>query len=318
MTGASGTHVKVAVVGVGAVGSTFAYTLMQSGLAQEIVLIDKDTARAEGEAMDLSHGLPFTPPVAISAGTYADCADAGVVVIAAGAAQKPGESRLDLIARNSGICRSVMDGVLEQTRRAVIVMVTNPVDVLTYDAIRHSGLPWQQVFGSGTVLDSSRFRYLLSKHCEVDSRNVHAYILGEHGDTEVAAWSLTHLAGMQIDKYCELCGCGNHEDRRAKIVEEVRNSAYHLIESKGFTNYGIGQALLRIVGAVVRDEHSVLTVSSLVNGYAGISDVCLSVPCVVGRQGIIRQILPDLPEEEREGLRASAAKLKKVQESIAG
>jgi len=315
MAGGSVSHVKVVVVGTGAVGSTFAYTLMGSGLANEIILVDKDRARAEGEAMDLSHCLPFTPPVAIRAGDYQDCREADVIVIAAGASQAPGKSRMDLIGRNSTICRAVMDGILEHTRSAVIIMVTNPVDVLTYAALRHSGLPWQQVFGSGTVLDSARFRYQLSKHCKVDARNVHGYILGEHGDSEVAAWSLTHLAGMQIDAYCELYACCNHREQRGQIVEEVRSSAYHLIESKGFTNYGIGQALLRIVGAVVRDEHSVLSVSSLVNGYLGISDVCLSIPCVVGRKGVERQLLADLPEDEREGLRASAAKLKAIQDA---
>lgn len=317
MTGKSLNHVKVVIIGAGAVGSTFGYTLMGSGLANEIILIDKDKAKAEGEAMDLSHGLPFTPPVAISAGDYPDCSEADVIVITAGASQAPGESRLDLIGRNSAICRAVMDGILEHTRNAVIIMVTNPVDVLTYDALRHSGLSWQQVFGSGTVLDTARFRYLLSKHCEVDARNVHGYILGEHGDSEVAAWSLTHLAGMQIDRYCELCACCNHRERRGRVAEEVRSSAYHLIEAKGFTNYGIGQALLRIVGAVIRDERSVLSVSSLVNGYMGINGVCLSIPCVVGRAGIVRQLLADLPEDERDGLRASAAKLKAMQDSIA-
>ena len=307
---------KVVVVGAGAVGSTFAYTLMNSGLAQRIVLVDKDRERAESEAMDLNHGLCFAPPVAISAGDYADCADAGVVVITAGVTQKPGESRLELIARNSVICRSIVGSIVAQTREAVIIMVTNPVDVLTYDALRHAGLPWQRVLGSGTVLDSARFRYLLSSHCEVDARNVHAYILGEHGDSEIAAWSMTHLAGLAIAKFCELCGRCDAERHRRGIFEQVRESAYHLIEAKGFTNYGIAQALLRIVGAVVRDEHSVLTVSSFIEDYEGIGDVCLSVPCVVGRGGIVRQLLPELPGDEMEGLRASAAKLKEVQDSL--
>ena len=313
---ADGGGVKVAIVGVGAVGATFAYTLMGSGLAQWIVLIDKDRARAEAEAMDLSHGLPFTPPADVSAGDYADCRGADVVVICAGAAQQPGQSRLDLISRNSGICRTIVDSVLEQTGSTVMIMVTNPVDVLTYDALRHSGLPWQQVLGSGTVLDSARLRYLLSRHCEVDPRNVHAYILGEHGDSEVAAWSMTHLGGILITKYCALCGQCDYQQEHERIAGQVRDSAYHLIESKGSTNYGISQALLRIVGAVVRNEHSVLTVSSLVKGYLGIEDVCLSIPCVVGRRGIVRQLLPELPPAEREALRASAAKLKGVQDSL--
>jgi len=196
-------------------------------------------------------------------------------------------------------------------------MVTNPVDILTYDAIRHSGLPWQHVFGSGTVLDSARFRYLLSRHCGVDARNVHAYVLGEHGDSEVAAWSMTHLAGIQIDEFCARCRRCEFRTERQRIVDEVRDSAYHLIAAKGFTNYGIAQALLRILGAVIRDEHSVLTVSSFIDGYAGIADVCLSVPCVVGREGIVRQLQVDLDEDELEQLRRSAAKLRQMQASLA-
>lgn len=309
--------VKVVIVGMGAVGATFAYTLMNSGLAGEIVLIDKNADRARGEAMDLNHGLFFAPPVSIADGDYADCAGADVVVITAGAAQKPGESRLDLIGRNRSICRAILDAVVEHTRDAIVVMVTNPVDILTYDAVSHSGLPWQRVFGSGTVLDSARFRYLLSRHCGVDARNVHAYFLGEHGDSEVAAWSMTHLAGIQIDEFCALCAGCDHGEHRREIVEEVRTSAYHLIEAKGFTNYGIAQALLRVVGAIVRNERSVLTVSTLMDGYAGIRDVCLSIPCVVGRQGVLRQLRPELAPAEVQGLRASAEALKEVQRSIA-
>ncbi|MHC4479992.1 MAG: lactate/malate family dehydrogenase, partial [Planctomycetota bacterium] len=223
---------------------------------------------------------------------------------------EPGESRLELISRNSVICRQIMDSVLEHTRDAVFIMVSNPVDVLTYDALRNSDLPWNRVLGSGTVLDSARFRYLLSERCKVDARNVHAYILGEHGDSEIAAWSMTHLAGLHIEEFCAVCGECNHQEELPAIVEQVRNSAYHLIESKGFTNYGIAQALLRIVGAVVRNERSVLTVSSLVQDYLGINDVCLSIPCVVGRSGIVRQLKADLPDAEREGLAASARTLK--------
>lgn len=307
---------KVVIVGAGAVGSTFAYTLMNSGLAEEIVLIDKDRERAEGEAMDLNHGLFFAPPVGISAGDYVDCAGAAAVVVTAGAAQKPGESRLELIGRNSRICRSIIGQVLEHTREAVIVMVTNPVDVLTWDAVRSSGLPPTQVLGSGTVLDSARFRYLLSDHCGVDPRNVHAYILGEHGDSEMAAWSMCHMAGLQIDEFCAQCHQCDFRRERERIVERVRDSAYHVIESKGFTSYGIAQALVRIIGAVLRDESSVLTVSSLVTDYAGIEDVCLSIPCVVGRQGIERPLHPDLPEPELDELRASAEQIRQAQESL--
>ena len=316
MNTANNTAARVAVVGAGSVGSTFAYTLMNSGLAEEIVLIDKDRERAEGEVMDLNHGLFFAPPVNIKAGGYEDCAGARVVVITAGAAQKPGESRLDLTARNARICRSILDDVLAHTRDAIIVMVTNPVDVLTYDAIRHSGLPATQVLGSGTVLDSARFRYLLSDHCGVDPRNVHAYILGEHGDTEVAAWSMTHLAGVPIDRYCMQCDRCRHGEHREDIVEQVRKSAYHIIEAKGATCYGIGLALLRIVGAILRDENSVLTVSTLVNDYGPIEDVCLSIPCVLNRRGIVKQLKVELAAEEMSALEESARTLREFQDSL--
>ncbi len=316
MNTVNNTAARVAIVGAGSVGSTFAYTLMNSGLAEEIVLIDKDHERAEGEVMDLNHGLFFAPPVNIKAGGYEDCAGARVVVITAGAAQKPGESRLDLTARNAKICRSILDDVLAHTRDAIIVMVANPVDVLTYDSIRHSGLPATQVLGSGTVLDSARFRYLLSDHCGVDPRNVHAYILGEHGDTEVAAWSMTHLAGVPIDRYCMQCDRCRHGEHRADMVEEVRQSAYHIIEAKGATCYGIGLALLRIVGAILRDENSVLTVSTLVNDYGPIEDVCLSIPCVLNRRGIVKQLKVELAAEETSALEESARTLREFQDSL--
>jgi len=307
---------RVVVVGTGAVGSTFAYTLMISGLAADIVLIDKERERAEGQVMDLNHGLVFAPPALIRAGDYADCAGAAVVVITAGTTQKPGESRLDLTARNVGICRDILAGIVEHTREAIIVIVTNPVDILTYDAVRHTGLPAGKVLGSGTVLDSARLRYLLSVHCQVDPRNVHAYVLGEHGDSEVAAWSMTHMAGLQMDRFCAQCGRCDHTEHRQGIFEEVRDSAYHVIAAKGATYYGIAQALVRIVGAIVRDEHSLLTVSSLVDGYLGMTDVAFSLPCIVGRQGIVRQVQPALSDVEADQLRASAAKLKEVQRSL--
>jgi L-lactate dehydrogenase len=309
---------RVVVIGTGAVGSTFAYSLMASGLAREIILVDADRDRAEGEALDLNHCLAFVPPAHIRAGGYADCAGARAIVVTAGVRQSPGESRLDLAARNVEVVRSVLDAALQHTRSAVVVVVTNPVDVLTYDAVRHSGLPWRQVIGSGTVLDSARFRYLISEHCRVDPRNVHAYVLGEHGDSEVAAWSMTRLGGTPLERVCEVCRRCDGEVERARIVEEVRRSAYHVIEAKGATYYGVSQALLRIVGAVLRDEHSILTVSTLLDGYLGISDVCMSVPCVVGAGGVERQLEADLSEAEVAGLRASAARLREAQRSVGG
>lgn len=316
MHGAGDGTTRVAVIGAGAVGSTFAYTLMHSGLATEIVLIDIDHEVAEGEAMDMNHGLFFAPPVRLWAGDYSDCEGADIVVITAGAAQKPGETRLDLTRRNAAITKSIVDSVTTHTDDAVMVMVTNPVDVLTHLAIRQSSWPWQRVIGSGTVLDSARFRYLLSRRCSVDARNVHAYILGEHGDSEIAAWSMTHLAGVGMTDFCTVCGKGCTNGDRMALVEQVRQSAYHIIEYKGATNYGIAQSLLRIVGAIIRDENSVLTVSSLITGYMGIDDVCLSVPCMVGRRGVVRQLSVELPEDEAEQLRASANKIKEAQASV--
>ena len=308
---------KVVIIGAGAVGSTFAYTLMQSGLAREIVLIDVDRERAEGEAMDLNHGLFFAPPVDIRAGDYDECADAALIVITAGAKQQPGESRLDLVQRNAAICESIMAEITSRTDDAVIIMVTNPVDALTYVAQEVSGWPHQRIVGSGTVLDSARFRYLLSAHCRVDPRNVHAYVIGEHGDSEVACWSMTHIAGVPMHQFCrQTCGRDCATEEREAIFEQVRDSAYHVIESKGATYYGVSMALERIVGAVLRDENSVLTVSLRPEGSYGLRDVCLSLPAVVNRTGVERVIYADLTNSEQEALSHSAKVLKDVIERI--
>ncbi|UCC67894.1 MAG: L-lactate dehydrogenase [Armatimonadota bacterium] len=308
---------KVVIIGAGAVGSTFAYTLMQSGLAREIVLIDVDRERAQGEAMDLNHGLFFAPPVDIRAGDYDECADAALIVITAGAKQQPGESRLDLVQRNVAICKSIMAEITSRTDDAVIIMVTNPVDALTHVAQEVSGWPRQRIIGSGTVLDSARFRYLLSTHCRVDPRNVHAYVIGEHGDSEVACWSMTHIAGVSLREYCRQTCTRDCTDRdREQLFEQVRDSAYHVIESKGATYYGVSMALERIAGAVLRDENSVLTVSLRPEGSYGLRDVCLSLPAVVNRTGVERVIEADLTKSEQEALSHSAKILKDVIERI--
>jgi L-lactate dehydrogenase len=303
---------KVVIVGAGMVGSTFAYTLMRSGLTGEIVLVDMDRERAEAEAMDMNHGLFFTPPVILRAGNYDDCADASLIVIAAGAKPKAGQTRLDVVHTNVGICRGIMDEITRRTQEAVIVMVTNPVDVLTYFALKHSGLPQSQVLGSGTVLDSARLRYLLSLHYRVDPRNVHAYIVGEHGDSEVALWSMTHIAGMPLRSYCELCKNRVPDLNHDEVLRQVRESAYHVVESKGATYYAVSLALERIVSAILRDENSVLTVSTLMEDIYGIKDVCLSLPCVVNRNGVDHVVWADFSEEEGEGLRNSARVLRDV------
>jgi L-lactate dehydrogenase len=307
---------KVVIVGAGAVGSTFAYTLMRSGLAGEIVLIDLDRERAEGEAEDCNHGLFFAPPVNLHAGDYDDCADASVIVVTAGAKQKPGQTRLDLVGTNVRICRGIMDEITARTREAVVIMVTNPVDVLTWFALSHSGLPRSRLIGSGTVLDSARFRYNISRYYNVDPRNVHAYVVGEHGDSEVFLWSTAHIGGIQLEMFGESCEDHVKAMDRAAVEREVRESAYHVIESKGATYYAVSLALERIVGAVLRDERSVLTVSTLPGGQYGIDGVCLSLPCVVDSSGAAHVLCACSDEPEIEALRRSAGILRKVIDEV--
>ncbi len=299
-------HRKVVVIGAGAVGTTYIYALLQTGLAGEIALIDVDAQRAEGEVMDLSHGLPFIPPVSVKAGDYSDCSDANLIVITAGAKQAPGQSRTELIQKNAGIVRSICGQISPHHSDAVLVMVTNPVDALTQLAVRCLGWPRERVIGSGTVLDSARFRYMLSRHCGVDARNVHAYVLGEHGDSEVAAWSMTHIAGVPIEEYCRICKVCDYPTHHRRIAEQVRDSAYHIIDYKGSTFYGIGLSLARISGAILRNENSVLTVSTLLRGEYGLWDVCLSIPCVLGEGGIVRIVDAQLTDNEQKALARSA------------
>jgi len=308
---------KVVIVGAGAVGATFAYALAQSGIAEEIVLCDLNADLARGQALDLAHGYPFYPPVRIRAGSPKDYADARLIVMTAGAKQKAGEARLALLRRNAGIVNATMDAIAASGTMAVVIMVSNPVDILTQVALRRVPWPRGRVIGSGTVLDSARLRYLLSHHCGVDVRNVHAYILGEHGDSEFAAWSHTHIAGMPIDVYCPLCrGCVNWNDERRQIEQEVRDSAYHIIDYKGATCYAIGMALVRIASAVLRNEKSVLTVATLLHGEYDLEDVCLSVPCLVGRDGVERIVSVTLTDAERQALERSAAVLKTTLASL--
>jgi L-lactate dehydrogenase len=307
---------KVVIVGAGAVGTTFAYALQISGVAREIVLIDVDRKRAEGEVTDLRHGLFFTPSANIRAGDYEDCVGADVVVITAGAKQEPGQTRIDLVQTNAGICKDIVGKIMHKTCEPILLMVTNPVDVLTYAALQYSGLPRERVIGSGTVLDSARFRYLLSRHCRVNPHNVHAYVLGEHGDSEVATWSMTHIAGMPMNEYCAVCGRECSESEREGIADRVRDSAYHIIDAKGGTNYAVGLALVRIATSILRDENSVLTVSTLLEGELGIEDVCLSIPAIVNRTGAERIVPASLSDDELAALRSSAQALKKVLRDI--
>ena len=257
---------KVAVVGCGFVGSTSAYTLMQSSLFSEMVLIDADKARAEGEALDIKHGLPFAKPMNIYAGDYSDIADAAIIVITAGAAQKPGETRLDLVKKNSAIMKSIIGEIKKQDCQGILLVVSNPVDVLTNVALKASGFPENRVIGSGTVLDSARLKYRLGEHLSVDSRSVHAFIVGEHGDSEIAVWSSANVSGIAVDDFCEMRGHINHDKNMRAIAEQVKNSAYEIIEKKKATYYGIGMAVKRICEAIVRDEKSILPVSSMIHG----------------------------------------------------
>jgi len=299
---------KVAIVGAGAVGSTFAYALAQSGLADEIVLIDRNRDLARGQVLDLEHGQPFFPSVSIREGGASDYADARLIVITAGSAQKPGETRLQLLQKNAGIVQSIVGDVVKQSSGAVLLIVSNPVDVMTHVAIRRAGATRGRVFGSGTVLDSSRLRYFMSAHCGVDTHNVHAYMLGEHGDSEFAAWSMAHIGGMQIDSFCPVCGkCADWRAELKAIEQKVRDSAYHIIDYKGATCFAVGLALVRIAGAVLRGEKSVLTVSTMLEGQFGIQDVCLSVPCIVSNNGVETIIQSRLPDDETTALENSAA-----------
>lgn len=305
------------IIGAGAVGATYCYALAQSGLADEIVLTDKNEDLMKGQVLDLVHGQSFFPTVGIRSGTIKDCSDAQLVVITAGAAQKPGETRLQLIKKNAEITGNIAEEIANSGCKGIMLVVSNPVDILTYVALKRSGWEKGRVIGSGTVLDSSRFRHLLSKHCGVDVHNVHAYILGEHGDSEFAAWSMTNIAGISIDEYCPVCAqCDDWKNQRQLIEQQVRDSAYHIINYKGSTQFAVGLALVRITGAILRSQNSVLSVSTLLESDFGITDVCLSVPCVVTDQGVSRIIESPLSQDELRLLTISAEILKKAIESL--
>jgi L-lactate dehydrogenase len=302
----------VAVIGTGNVGSSFAYALLLSGLAAEIVLLDLNHAKAEGEAMDLNHAVPFAHPTRIWSGTYHDCAGAAVTVIAAGAAQKPGETRLDLVRKNAAIFREIVPEVARSNPDGILLIATNPVDVLTLAAWKLSGLPAGRVIGSGTVLDTARFRFLLSRHFGVDPRSVHAFIVGEHGDSEVPVWSLANIAGMRLPDYCAAHGVAYDAAAMDEIYRQTRDAAYAIIERKGATYYAVAAGLMRIVEAILRDQSTVLPVSNVVEDYYGISDVCLSLPAVITGQGVERMLRLALTDHEVEGLRRSAEILKRT------
>lgn len=297
---------KISIIGAGDVGASIAYTMQLSGLATDIALVDVDRQKASGHVMDMNHGLFFTPPANIMAGEYNDCSASDLIVVTAGARQKEGETRLHLVERNARIIKDICENLRPYIGSAKVLMVTNPVDVMTYVMLKALGGEQSRVFGSGTVLDSARFRYQLSSNCTVDPRNVHSYVIGEHGDSEVFLWSRVNIAGVGMEAFCSACERDCPAATRESIERKVRESAYHVIEAKGLTNYGVSLSVRRIAAAVFRNEHSVLTVSTLLNGEYGLDGVCISIPCIVGAQGIERIVTMQLAREEEEGLQASA------------
>lgn len=307
---------KCAIIGCGFVGATTAYTLLQSRLFTDMVLIDIDKKKAEGEAMDMAQALPFVSPMNIYAGDYCDLKDAGIIIITAGANQRPGQTRTELVKTNVEIFGSIVSKITKYNKDAVLIVVTNPVDVLTYVTLKISGFPNERVIGSGTVLDTARLKQLVGEHLEVDPRNVHSFILGEHGDSEVAVWSSANISGIDLDEFCDTT-CADCSQRTLRMLfDDVRNSAYRIIEAKGVTNYAIAEAVRRIVSAIVRDENTVLPVSALVDGHYGLTDVCLGVPCIVGAGGIHKVLDIPLDEDENEMLQKSASGLKDLISSV--
>lgn len=302
---------KISIIGAGNVGSTFAFSLMISGLAREIVLIDKNKALAIGECMDLNHGLSFAHPTKIYAAGFEGCEDADIVVITAGANQKPNETRTDLVAKNVDIFREIVPAVAKYAKDAILLVVTNPVDILTYVTLKLSGFPAKRVIGSGTVLDTARLKYMISDYAKVDTGNIHAYIIGEHGDTELLVWSNATIGGMDIETYCsEYAKHGNVKHELKEIFLKVKNAAYEIIERKGATNYSIALSLVKITKAILRDESSILPVSTLITDFYGISDVCISVPSIVNIHGVEQYVRIDLSAEEQNLFRHSANILK--------
>lgn len=292
---------RVVIIGTGAVGATTAYTLLLRERVSELVLIDANKEKALGEALDMNHGLPFTGGVKLWAGDYSDCAEADVIVIAAGASQRPGETRIDLLKRNAVIFDSIIQNIVKYNNHGIILVATNPVDILSYVTLKKSGFPSNRVIGSGTLLDSARFRYLIGQNKKINPRSIHAHIIGEHGDSEVPLWSLANVAGIGLEF--------SDEDRE-EIFNNTKNAAYEIINAKGATYYAIALALDRIIVSILQNEGSVLNVSTLLTDYNGVSDVYLGVPSIVDRSGVREVLDLNLDNEELTRFHASANKLK--------
>lgn len=305
---------KVALIGTGFVGSSYAFALLNQGIAHELVLIDMNKDKADGDARDLNHGLAFASPMKIHAGDYSDCQDADLVVITAGANQKPGETRLDLVEKNIKIFKGIVDQVMASGFNGIFLVATNPVDILTYATWKFSGLPKERVIGSGTILDTARLRYLVGEHFDIDTRNIHAYIMGEHGDTEFPVWSHTTIGASHLSELIDM----ENEDIQNKLDEiflNVRDAAYHIIERKGATYYGIAMGLARITRAIFNNENSILTVSSLLQGEYDQDDVYIGVPAIINREGVRKVVELPLNEKERQQFEHSSGTLKKVMET---
>jgi L-lactate dehydrogenase len=308
---------RIAIIGAGNVGATCAYTLLLRGLAEEIVLVDTNKDKAKGEAMDLDHAIPFTLPTRVWAGDYADCASAAVTIITAGGAQlKLGQTRLDLIKATTKIFREIVPKVVRANPDGILLIASNPVDAMTYAAWKLSGLPSQRVIGSGTILDTARFRYLLSQHFGVDSRSVHAFIVGEHGDSEVPVWSLANIAGMRLTDFCAVRGIAYDQSVMDNIYRQTRDAGYSVVNLKGATYYAIAAGLAEIVEAILRNQSTVLTVSSLVNNYCGINDISMSLPTALNQSGVEWVLPMALNQQETKAMCRSAEVLKSAIEPL--
>ncbi len=307
---------KIVIVGAGSVGSTFAYSLLIRGLASQIAIVDINKERAEGEVMDLNHGLPFAYPTRIWAGDYSDCKDADVVVIAVDKGQRIEQSRLELAEGNFQIMKQIVPNITRYNKECILLVVTNPLDVMTYAALKLSGFPKNRVIGSGTALDTARLRYLLGEYLQVDPRNVHAYIIGEHGDSEVPVWSLANVAGIRLRDYCPICKVPYNVDDFNGLFLKVKGAGYEIIRRKGRTFYAVALAMTKIVESILRNENAVLTVSCLLENYHGVSNICLSVPTVLNRSGVKEVIELPLDEKEIADFQKSATIIKDVVHSL--
>jgi L-lactate dehydrogenase len=304
---------KVSIIGCGNVGMRYAYAMLINGLARELVLIDIDKKRVQGEAMDLEHCIPFTEPVNIIVGEYSDLRGADLVVITSGKNQQPGQSRLALVKDNVEIFKDIISNIMKYSPNSVILVVSNPVDILSYATYKISGKSSSEVIGSGTTLDTSRLKSNISRHCGVDARNIHAYIIGEHGDTELALWSSATVGGVLLKDFCRSCNsCDFEKEIKDRIFNDVKKSAYKIIEKKGETSYGIGLSLVSISRTIIEDQNSVFPVSSLVKGYLDIEDVYLSRPCIINKKGISKVLDLKMNETEQDQFKKSADSLKDI------